>query len=71
MSTLSATRIATMTTPTAMLDYDFMRTAFVASGRVFVLAGGVEVESGAHRHEDHEHEEGHDHDHAHEGGAHA
>ena len=42
-----------------------------ASGRVFVLAGGVEVESGAHRHEDHEHEDGHGHDHAHEGGAHA
>jgi zinc/manganese transport system permease protein len=41
MSTSSATRIATMTTPTAMLDYDFMRTAFVASGLAAVLAGTV------------------------------
>ncbi len=41
MSTSSATRIATMTTPTAMLEYDFMRTAFVASGLAAVLAGTV------------------------------
>jgi zinc/manganese transport system ATP-binding protein len=40
-----------------------------ASGRVFVLAGGVEVESGAHRHEDHDHEHDHGHDHAHGGDA--
>jgi zinc/manganese transport system ATP-binding protein len=33
-------------------------------GRVFALAGGVEVESGAHRHE-HEHDHGHGHEHRH------
>jgi zinc/manganese transport system permease protein len=41
MSTSSATRTATMTMPTAMLEYDFMRTAFVASGLAAVLAGTV------------------------------
>jgi zinc/manganese transport system permease protein len=41
MSTSSATRIATMIMPTPMLDYDFMRTAFVASGLAAVLAGTV------------------------------
>ncbi len=41
MSISSATRIATMTTPIAMLEYDFMRTAFVASGLAAVLAGTV------------------------------
>jgi zinc/manganese transport system permease protein len=41
MSTSSTTRIATTTTPTAMLDYDFMRTAFAASGLAAVLAGTV------------------------------
>jgi zinc/manganese transport system permease protein len=40
MSTSSMTRIATIT-PTPMLDYDFMRTAFVASGMAAVLAGIV------------------------------
>src|ERR1700722_3319000 len=40
MSTSSATRIATIT-PTPMLDYDFMRTAFAASGMAAVLAGTV------------------------------
>jgi zinc/manganese transport system permease protein len=41
MSTSSATRIATTTTPTLMLEYDFMRTAFMASGLAAVLAGTV------------------------------
>jgi zinc/manganese transport system permease protein len=41
MSISSATRIATMTTRTAMLEYDFMRTAFAASGLAAVLAGTV------------------------------
>jgi zinc/manganese transport system permease protein len=40
MSTSSMTRIATIM-PIAMLDYDFMRTAFVASGLAAVLAGTV------------------------------
>src|SRR5580658_4856648 len=48
-STASATRIATMTTGTAirtitttpMLEYDFMRTAFAASGMAAILAGTV------------------------------
>jgi zinc/manganese transport system permease protein len=40
MSTSSMTRIATIM-PTPMLDYDFMRTAFVASGMAAVLAGIV------------------------------
>ena len=38
----SATRIATIITPTApMLEYDFMRTAFAASGMAALLAGTV------------------------------
>ena len=42
MSTSSATRIATIITPTApMLEYDFMRTAFAASGMAALLAGTV------------------------------
>ncbi len=42
MSTSSVTRIDTTTTPTApMLEYDFMRTAFLASGMAAVLAGAV------------------------------
>jgi zinc/manganese transport system permease protein len=40
MLTSSMTRIATIT-PTPMLEYDFMRTAFVASGMAAVLAGIV------------------------------
>ena len=40
-STSSATRIATTNMPTAMLEYDFMRTAFAASGIAAVLAGTV------------------------------
>src|SRR5277367_1715264 len=48
-STSSATRIATMTTGTGirtitttpMLEYDFMRTAFAASGLAAILAGTV------------------------------
>jgi zinc/manganese transport system permease protein len=42
MSTSSATRIATIITLTApMLEYDFMRTAFAASGMAALLAGTV------------------------------
>src|SRR3984885_10214568 len=49
MSGSNATRIATMATPTAirtitttrMLEYDFMRTAFMASGVAAILAGTV------------------------------
>ena len=41
------------------------------AGRVFVLSGGVEVESGAHRHEGYEDEHDHGHDHAHGDGPHA
>src|ERR1700678_38224 len=47
-STSSVTRIATMITATAirtittrMLEYDFMRTAFIASGVAAILAGTV------------------------------
>jgi zinc/manganese transport system permease protein len=42
MSTSNATRIATIIiTPTTMLEYDFMRTAFAASGMAALLAGTV------------------------------
>src|SRR5258708_29833606 len=40
-STWSMTRIATIMPTAPMLDYDFMRTAFVASGLAAVLAGTV------------------------------
>src|SRR5271168_2203875 len=40
-STSSMTRIATIMLTTPMLEYDFMRTAFVASGLAAVLAGTV------------------------------
>jgi zinc/manganese transport system permease protein len=42
MWTSNATRIATIIiTPTTMLEYDFMRTAFAASGMAALLAGTV------------------------------